>query len=57
MSLGRSAFQFKAGDWTDIGLHIQVNELGQSNGFIQLFVNGDKVLSYPSIAFRASTAR
>jgi hypothetical protein len=57
MSLGRSAFTFKAGDWTDVGIHVQVNDLGQSNGFIQLFVNGDRVLSYPSITFRASTVK
>ncbi|KAI0317489.1 hypothetical protein OF83DRAFT_1058634 [Amylostereum chailletii] len=44
-SVGRGAFSFTAGEWTELAIRVLLNDEGQANGEIELFVNGDSKIS------------
>ena len=54
LSLGRTAFKFSTGSWNRLALHIQVNTPGQSDGFIQFYLNGEKVIENANVVVRGS---
>lgn len=54
LSLGRTSFKFATGAWNRLALHIQVNTPGQSDGFIQFYLNGEKVIENLDVIFRES---
>lgn len=39
-SVGRGAFNFQAGQWTTVTQRVRLNDPGQANGEIELFVSG-----------------
>lgn len=57
-SIGRGAFYFQAGSWTTIAQRVKLNDVGQSNGEIEIFVNGESKIKVTGITIRtrASTA-
>lgn len=54
LSLGRTAFKFATGAWNRLALHVQVNTPGQSDGYIQFYLNGEKVIEDLNVIFRGS---
>jgi len=54
LSLGRTSFKFATGAWNRLALHVQVNTPGQSDGFIQFYLNGEKVIEQLNVIFRGS---
>jgi hypothetical protein len=55
-SVGRGAFHFATGAWTTVAERVRLNDPGQSNGEIQLFVNGRSVLEVKGLVLRDSGA-
>lgn len=43
-SIGRGAFQFKAGQWNTVSQRLKLNDPGQKNGEQELFINGQSVI-------------
>ena len=56
LSIGRTSFKFATGVWNRLALHIQVNTPGQSDGFIQFYLNGEKVMEDLDIVFRGAVS-
>ena len=55
-SVGRGSFYFKAGGRTTIGQRVRLNDLGQENGEIELFVEGKSIFTVKNLVFRDSDA-
>ncbi|KIM49680.1 polysaccharide lyase family 14 protein [Hebeloma cylindrosporum] len=55
-SVGRGAFTFATGAWTTISERVRLNDVGQANGEIQLFVNGKSVINVGGLILRDSAA-
>ncbi|EFI28468.1 alginate lyase [Coprinopsis cinerea okayama7 len=55
-SVGRGSFRFPTGTWTTVAERVRLNDPGQSNGEIQLFVNGQSVLNVGGLVLRDSGA-
>ncbi|KAH6919229.1 hypothetical protein BKA70DRAFT_1089281 [Coprinopsis sp. MPI-PUGE-AT-0042] len=53
-SVGRGSFHFATGAWTAVAERVRLNDPGQSNGEIQLFVNGRSVLEVKGLVLRDS---
>ncbi|EMD34310.1 polysaccharide lyase family 14 protein [Gelatoporia subvermispora B] len=53
-SVGRGAFTFATGAWTTISERVRLNDAGQENGEIQLFVNGESVINVGGLVLRDS---
>ncbi|KDQ59738.1 polysaccharide lyase family 14 protein [Jaapia argillacea MUCL 33604] len=53
-SVGRGAFSFKRGAWTDVTQRIRLNDVGQQNGEIQLLVEGNSVIHATGLVLRNS---
>lgn len=53
-SVGRGAFTFPAGEWTTVLQRIQLNDPGQQNGQIRLWVNGISAIELLNISMRDS---
>jgi len=51
-SVGRGAFGFKSGQWNTVSQRVRLNAVGQSNGELQLFVNGESVINVKGLKFR-----
>lgn len=56
LSLGRTAYKFETDKWNRIGLHVQVNDINQKNGFIQLYVDEKKVIDIQEVTFRTGVS-
>jgi len=52
VSFGRGTFKFVPGRWHNIKLSIVLNDVGQSNGFLELRVDGRVVTSYDQMVWR-----
>jgi len=52
-SVGRGAFHFKAGGWTTVSERVRLNDVGQANGEIEMFVNGKSVINVSGLILRA----
>ncbi|THH30817.1 hypothetical protein EUX98_g3366 [Antrodiella citrinella] len=55
-SVGRGSFTFKTGAWTTISERVRLNDDGQSNGEIQLFVDGQSVINVGGLVLTDSSA-
>lgn len=55
-SVGRGAFQFTPGQWTTVSERVRLNDVGQANGELELFVNGESVISVKGLILRDSSA-
>lgn len=53
-SVGRGAFNFKSGQWNTVSQRVRLNDVGQSNGELQLFFNGQSVINVSGLKFRSS---
>ncbi|KAF9036862.1 hypothetical protein BJ165DRAFT_1324492, partial [Panaeolus papilionaceus] len=51
-SVGRGSFHFATGEWTTISERVRLNDIGQANGEIQLFVNGKSVIDVSGLVLR-----
>ena len=54
-SVGRGSFYFKAGGRTTIGQRVRLNDLGQENGEIELFVEGKSIFTVKGLVLRTSS--
>ncbi|OSD02122.1 polysaccharide lyase family 14 protein [Trametes coccinea BRFM310] len=55
-SVGRGSFKFQPGTRTTIGQRVRLNDAGQSNGELELFVEGQSVFTVKGLVFRDSDA-
>ena len=51
-SVGRGAFDFKSGQWNTVSQRVRLNDVGQSNGELELFFNGQSVINVEGLKFR-----
>ena len=54
-SVGRGSFYFKAGSRTTIGQRVRLNDVGQSNGELELFVEGKSIFTVKGLVLRTSS--
>ena len=54
VSFGRGSFKFDKGKWHRISLSIVLNDPNKANGYVELQVNGRKVLSYDEMRWRTT---
>ena len=53
-SVGRGAFNFKSGQWNTVSQRVRLNDVGESNGQLELFVNGKSVINVEGLKYRSS---
>jgi len=51
-SVGRGAFDFKSGQWNTVSQRVRLNDVGKSNGELELFFNGKSVINVSGLKFR-----
>ena len=51
-SVGRGAYNFKSGQWNTVSQRVRLNDVGQSNGELELFFNGKSVINVRGLKFR-----
>lgn len=56
ISVNRGSYSFPAGQWTTIAERVKLNDFGEANGEIELFVNGESVINVSGIIIRDSSA-
>ncbi|EJD36093.1 hypothetical protein AURDEDRAFT_74614 [Auricularia subglabra TFB-10046 SS5] len=56
MSLARGAFNFTPGDWTVVAERVRLNTPGQTDGEIELWVDGKSVIHATGLAIRSSAS-
>ncbi|GAA6003246.1 hypothetical protein JCM10207_001823 [Rhodosporidiobolus poonsookiae] len=54
MSIGRGAWTFKTGEWTDLRQDIWLNTPGQADGGFNIWINGELVLHSDTVYYRNS---
>ncbi|KAI0061229.1 hypothetical protein BV25DRAFT_1857941 [Artomyces pyxidatus] len=52
-SVGRGSFKFASGAWTTVSQRVRLNDVGQANGELELFVNGESVINVGGLILRA----
>jgi hypothetical protein len=55
-SVGRGAFAFKAGESNTVSMRVRLNDAGQSNGELEIWANGQSVISTSGLILRDSDA-
>ena len=55
-SVGRGSFSFAAGKRTMIGQRVRLNDVGQENGELELFVDGESIFTVSGLVLRNSDA-
>lgn len=55
-SVGRGSFHFADGAWTTVSQRVKLNDVGQANGELELFVNGNSVINVTGLILRARDA-
>ena len=53
-SIGRGAFSFIAGQWNIVSQRVRLNDVGQANGELELFVGGQSVINVGGLILRDS---
>lgn len=51
-SVGRGSFHFASGGWTTVSERVRLNDVGASNGELELFVNGKSVINVGGLVLR-----
>ena len=54
-SVGRGAFTFATGAWTTVAQRVRLNDAGVANGELELFANGQSVVSASGLTLRNAT--
>ncbi|KAJ7272032.1 hypothetical protein B0H12DRAFT_1008536 [Mycena haematopus] len=54
-SVGRGSFTFPTGAWTTVSQRVKLNDVGQANGELQLWVNGKSVIDVSNLILRDSS--
>jgi len=52
ISVNRGSFTFTTGGWTTLAERVKLNDAGQANGEIELFVDGNSVINVSGIIMR-----
>lgn len=55
-SLGRGAWRFTSGGWVSLQERVKLNDVGASNGEIEVYVNGNSVIKKTGITLRTTSA-
>ncbi|KAL1947186.1 hypothetical protein VTO73DRAFT_14147 [Trametes versicolor] len=55
-SVGRGSWSFKAGTRTTIGQRVRLNDVGQENGELEIFVEGESIFTVKGLVFRDKDA-
>ncbi|KAF9645933.1 hypothetical protein BDM02DRAFT_3189281 [Thelephora ganbajun] len=55
-SVGRGAFKFPRGRWITVAERVKLNDPGEENGELELFVDGKTVISVEGLIYRVNTA-
>jgi hypothetical protein len=55
-SIARGSFKFARGAWTTVAERVKLNDVGKSNGELQLWVNGRSVIDVKGVVLRDSGA-
>ena len=55
-SVGRGSFTFTPGKRTTIGQRVRLNDAGQQNGELELFVNGESMFNVTGLVLANATA-
>ncbi|TFK31671.1 polysaccharide lyase family 14 protein [Crucibulum laeve] len=53
-SIARGSFFFTPGQWTAVAERVRLNDVGEANGELELFVNGKSVINANGLIFRDS---
>jgi hypothetical protein len=53
-SVGRGAFDFKAGAWNDVAMRVLINDDGEENGEIEVYVNGESKINVSGLIIASS---
>ncbi|TBU29332.1 hypothetical protein BD309DRAFT_357697 [Dichomitus squalens] len=53
-SVGRGSFSFTPGTRTTIGQRVKLNDVGQANGELELFVDGKSMFTVPGLVLRTA---
>ncbi|KXN90399.1 hypothetical protein AN958_04268 [Leucoagaricus sp. SymC.cos] len=56
ISVNRGAFKFATGGWTTVAERVKLNDVGQANGEIELFVDGKSVISVSGVIIKDADA-
>ena len=51
-SVGRGTFNFKSGEWNTVSQRLRLNDVGRSNGELELFFDGKSVINVGGLKFR-----
>jgi len=51
-SVGRGSFNWKAGSWNTVSQRVRLNDVGKSNGELELFANGKSVINVGGLVLR-----
>jgi hypothetical protein len=54
-SLGRGSWDWPTGAWTEVQQHVRLNTPGQSDGLVQVWLNGTRVLDQTGLLFRTTS--
>ena len=55
-SVGRGSFSFTPGTRKTIGQRVKLNDVGQANGELELFVDGQSMFTVPGLVLRTADA-
>ena len=55
-SVGRGSFSLRPGEWTTVTQRMRLNDAGQENGELELFVNGQSRIKVSGLVLRSSEA-
>lgn len=51
-SISRGSFKFEPGQWTTVSERVKLNDAGEANGELELFVNGESVINVDGLILR-----
>ncbi|EPQ55437.1 hypothetical protein GLOTRDRAFT_129709 [Gloeophyllum trabeum ATCC 11539] len=51
-SVGRGAFGFEGGRWTTVAQRVRLNDIGQENGEVEVYIDGTSVISVQGLTLR-----
>lgn len=55
-SVGRGAFRFTTNAWTTVTQRVRLNDVGEANGEIELWANGQSVINVSGLVLRSDPA-
>ncbi|EPQ55441.1 hypothetical protein GLOTRDRAFT_138978 [Gloeophyllum trabeum ATCC 11539] len=55
-SVGRGAFGFEGGRWTTVAQRVRLNDIGQENGGVEVYIDGTSVICVKGLTLRDDAA-